>query len=116
MGGFDRSHFIWILVSILHCPSSTASLAEKILATKRHPEQGYRSCLGLLRLGKSYGDDRLEAACNRALAIGSHSYKSVKSILKNGLDRQPLPNDAGPEQQGETPIEHDNIRGSDYYQ
>lgn len=93
---------------------ATAKLAEKILASKRHPEQGYRTCLGLLRLGKAYGTERLEAASTRALAIGAHSYKSVKSILKNGLDGLPLPNDA---HQGQgTPVKHSNIRGSHYYQ
>ena len=61
-------------------------MAEKIMAARTHPEQGYRSCLGLIRLGKSYGTARLEAACKRALAINGISYKSVQSILKNGLD------------------------------
>lgn len=63
----------------------TAALVERILATRRHPQQGYRSCLGILRLGKAYGADRLEAACQRALAIGGLSYKSIESILKHGL-------------------------------
>jgi transposase len=94
---------------------ATARLAEAILAGKRHPEQGYRACLGLLRLGnKTYGKQRLEAACLRALAIGSPSYKSVKSILKNGLDQQPLPEES---EQAPTPIRgHENVRGSEYYQ
>ena len=89
-------------------------LAESIMAAKRHPEQGYRACLGLLRLGKTYGAERLEAACARALAIGTHSYKSVKSILKSGLDSQPLQEEA--EQVQPSLLQHDNIRGSDYYQ
>jgi transposase len=93
---------------------ATASLAEQILAAKRHPEQGYRACLGLLRLGKAYGQDRLEAACVRALAIGTHSYKSVQSILKTGLDAQPLAQET--EQAQPALFEHENIRGSDYYQ
>lgn len=91
---------------------ATARLARKILDTKAHPQQGYRSCLGLMRLGKSFGNERLEAACTRALSIGTHSYKSVKSILSSGLDRQPLPN-AKPDQPAV--IEHENVRGSDYY-
>lgn len=93
---------------------SAASLAESIMAAKRHPEQGYRACLGLLRLGKTYGTERLEAACARAMAIGSASYKTAKSILKNGLDSQPLPEDPEPPQPA--PLQHDNLRGSDYYQ
>lgn len=93
---------------------ATALVAEQILAAKRHPEQGYRACLGLLRLGKAYGQNRLEAACVRALAIGAHSYKSVQSILKTGLDAQPLVPE--PEEAQPTLFEHENVRGSDYYQ
>jgi len=89
----------------------TAELIEKVMVSRMHPQQGFRSCLGILRLGKSYGEDRLEAASKRANQIGGRSYKSVESILKNGLDRKPLP--------GEDPsglsIDHDNIRGGKYY-
>jgi transposase len=92
---------------------ATAQLADKIMASKRHPEQGFRACLGLLRLGKKYGDGRLEAACARALAIGSHSYKSVKSILKNGLDRQAVLSDVG--RKKTVPVTHENLRGPEYY-
>src|SRR5262249_21232018 len=66
--------------------AATAQLVETILASRPHPQQGFRSCLGILRLGKSYGAERLEAACRRALTIGACSYKSIESILKNGLD------------------------------
>ena len=90
---------------------STAALVQQILATRVHPQQGFRSCLGLMRLGKRYGDKRLEAACRRALALGAHAYKSVESILKNGLDRKPLP-PATPEPPA---IDHRNLRGPDYY-
>ena len=89
----------------------TAGLARTILESRRHPEQGYRACLGVLRLGKAYGDDRLEAACERALRVGAPSYRTVKSILKAGLDRQPLPRD----KPAPTPLEHENVRGRDYY-
>lgn len=89
----------------------TAKTVEAIMAARAHPQQGFRSCLGLLRLGKSYGNDRLEKACLRALEIKSTSYKSVKSILKSNLDRQPPPE---PEQ-AMLPIEHDNIRGPEYF-
>lgn len=91
--------------------SSTAALVEKILSSRRYPEQSYRSCLGLLRLGKSFGEDRLEAACTRALKLNACSYKSVKSILQTGLDRQPLP-DPSPER---SPLLHSNLRGPHYF-
>jgi hypothetical protein len=90
----------------------TAEVAHEILRSCSHPEQGFRSCLGLFSLGRTYGTDRLEAACNRALAIRSPRYRSVQSILKNGIDRQPLPE---PAQQQER-REHVNVRGADYYQ
>jgi transposase len=68
----------------------TQNLVACILENRPHPEQGYRSCLGLLRLGKRYSPERLEAACARALAFRAYSYKNVESILKNGLDQQSL--------------------------
>jgi len=89
----------------------TAELIEKVMAVRIHPQQGFRSCLGILRLGKSYGEDRLESAAWRANQIGGRSYKSVASILKNGLDRKPLDEE---DPSGE-PIEHANIRGGKYY-
>jgi len=90
----------------------TTKLAHAIMNSRRHPEQGYRACLGLLRLGKQHGADRLEAASARALAIGTTSYRSVKSILQKGLDRIPLPN---PPDGSSKAIDHQNIRGPDYY-
>ncbi len=91
---------------------ATAKLVDTILSSRPHPQHGFRACLGVMRLGKRYGAARLEAASRRALAIGSCSYKSVESILKNGLDRKSLPSTTT-----ETPaIEHDNLRGADYYQ
>lgn len=90
---------------------ATAKLVETILASRPHPQHGYRACLGIMRLGKTYGEARLEAASRRALAIGACSYKSVESILKNNLDKKPLPATTV-----ESPaIEHDNLRGPDYY-
>jgi len=86
-------------------------LIELILASRRHPEQGYRSALGVLRLGKVYGQSRLEKACERALHLGTCRYKSVESILKTGLDQQPLPSS----QNERATAEHDNLRGADYY-
>ena len=90
---------------------ATAALIHAILAARAHPQQGFRSCLGIMRLGKRYGDTRLEAACRRALVLGAHGYKHIESILKKGLDRQPLP----ATQQPSLPIDHDNVRGPDYY-
>jgi transposase len=90
---------------------AAAQVAESVLASRPHPEQGYRACLGLIRLGEQYGADRLEAACLRALAIQSPSYRTAKEILKQGLDKKPLPQPTPP-----TPvIEHDNVRGAEYY-
>ena len=89
---------------------NTAKVAETILEQKPHPEQGFRSCLGIFRLSKDYGQDRVEAACGRAIALGSCSYQSVKSILKKNLDKTRI----------ETPVEtvtaeHENVRGASYY-
>ena len=92
----------------------TQKLVTGILENRPHPEQGYRSCLGLLRLGKRYTPERLEAACSRALSMKAYSYKNVESILNNGLDRQPL---AVASSQTSLPLlEHSNLRGRQYYQ
>ncbi len=90
---------------------ATEKLILTVLAARKHPQQAYRSCLGILRLGKAYGDDRLEAACRRALTLGSHSYKSIESILKHRLDNKPL----AEQQELALPEDHDNIRGPSYY-
>jgi transposase len=91
---------------------ATAQLVEEILASRPHPHQGYRSCLGILRLGNEYGAERLEAACSRALSARALTYRSVKSILAHRLDAAPPA--AVPQQA--LPIEHANIRGAGYYQ
>jgi transposase len=77
-----------------------------------HPEQGFRTCLGILRLVRSYGRERLEATCSRGLEIGARSYGSVQSILQHGLDRR-APSTSS--RTGELPLLHPNIRGSGYY-
>ena len=89
----------------------TAAFTKKLLESRPHPEQGYRSCLGLMRLARAYPAERLEAACRRALDIGTLSYKSVKSILSTGLDQ------ADPDDQPSLslPADHAHIRGPDYY-
>jgi len=85
-------------------------LMERIIEDRPHPEQGYRSCLGIIGLSKRFGPERLEAAALRALEIGARNYPSVKSILEKGLDKVPV--SKAPERE---PILHDNIRGSQYY-
>lgn len=91
---------------------SVAALARKIMSAVPNPALGYRSCLGLISLGRTYGEERLEAACAHALACGAHRYRSVKSILQKGLDAMPLADAPVP-----PPVaEHDNLRGQDYYQ
>lgn len=92
----------------------TARLVQAILAARPHPEQGYRSCLGLFRLGRRDGAVRLEAACARALAVGARSYRHVDAILKHGLDRCPVP-DAGSAPPARSVV-HDQVRGATYYQ
>jgi len=91
----------------------TAALVEAILADRPHPEQGYRSCLGILRLAKRYGDPRLEQACGRAGAVGARSYRHVDSILKHGLDRLPPVEPTAPLTLA--PV-HEHLRGRGYYQ
>ena len=89
---------------------STASVVESILSRGPHPESGRRSCLGLLRMGERYGQDRLEAACERAIRIGNPARKSVEAILKSGLDKVALAKEV------EAPrIAHENIRGGEYF-
>lgn len=88
------------------------TMVAKILKSRPHPEMGYRSCLGILRLEKRYGPRRLDAACERALAVGARSYRHIDSILKNNLDR--LPREEA-ESGDSTPIDHENVRGPGYY-
>ena len=90
---------------------ATAALCELILEQRPHPEQGFRACLGIVRLAGPYGAERLEAAADRAIDIGARTYGSVKSILDNHLDRRPVQKRAT----DGTPILHSNIRGPRYY-
>ena len=111
-----RRHLEWSPGRIVRWASqtgpATGALVAAILESRPHPEQGYRSCLGILRLGRRYGPERLEAAAARALAIRALSYRSVESILKRGLDRSPLP-DAAP---ASPTRRHENVRGATYYE
>jgi len=90
---------------------STGAFIEALMRSRPHPEQGFRSALGVMRLAKKYSPERLEAACERALLLRSLSYKSVESMLKHGLDQRPL-RAASPR----THAAHRNIRGPNYYQ
>ena len=90
---------------------ATAALCELILEARPHPEQGFRACLGIVRLAGPHGAERLEAAAERAIDIGARTYGSVKSILDNSLDRRP----ARQRSTDGTPILHANIRGPRYY-
>ena len=91
--------------------TDTATFVERLLESRPHPEQGYRCCLGLMKLLRAYSAERLDAACRRALDIGTLSYGSVKSILATGLDQ------AGNDEQHtlSLPAEHAHIRGPEYY-
>src|SRR5438128_4244814 len=90
----------------------TAALVAAILADPPHPEQGYRSCLGILRLAKRYSAARLEAACARAGSVAARSYRHVDPILQHGLDQTPLPA-AAPSLA--LPSTHEHVRGPQYY-
>jgi transposase len=112
-----QKHMQWTPSRLIHwgedVGSHTGRLVEAILADRPHPEQGYRSCLGILRLAKQYGNDRLEAACKRALAAGARSYRHIESILKKGLDRVPL--ETQTESIASPTTTHENVRGGQYY-
>jgi len=92
--------------------AATAQLVEKIMAARTYPEQGYRACLGIIRLGQHYEPERVEAAAKRALKFNTCSYRSMSAILAAGLDRQP---DAGEQPRQMTLLMHGNIRGREYY-
>jgi transposase len=114
MPSAHRAHAEWTPSRILtwagKVGAATRGLCEAILADRPHPEQGFRSCLGILRLGKRYGEARLEAACLRAMSVRARSYRHVESILKNGLDRVAIT-----EATNSPALTHENVRGRDYY-
>ncbi len=110
-----QAHLEWTPSRLVHWAQSvgpaTAQVVEAILAAKPHPEMGYRSCLGILRLAQTYSAERLEAASQRALQLQAFSYQSLRSILKNSLDRQTV---LTPEDPSSGPL-HENVRGAGYY-
>ena len=113
-----REHLEWSPSRLLDWARTigphTAALVQAILQDRPHPEQGYRSCLGILRLAKGYGGERVEAACARAGAAQARSYRHVDAILKPGLDRLPLAAET------HAPLTlvpaHEHLRGPEYYQ
>lgn len=116
MPSSHRAHAEWTPSRFLHWAAEigpmTEALVKAILEERPHPEMGYRSCLGILRLSKRFGPDRLERACHRAVRVRARSYRHVASILEKGLDATPL---AGEEQTELIPVVHENLRGPDYY-
>ena len=114
MPSWHREYSDWSPSRILNLAQtmggSIQEICKKIIESREHPEQGYRACMGIIRLEKKYSKERLENACRRALDIGGISYKSIKSILDNGLDLQKIFPKTDSVQ-----IQHENIRGSDYY-
>jgi transposase len=115
MPASHRAHREWTPAKLIawgeRIGGATAALVRWQMEHRPHPEQGYRACLGLQRLARQVGDARLEAACARAMSIGSPTYRSVNSILASGLDRQAAATDRP---QASLPL-HDNVRGPKYY-
>jgi transposase len=91
---------------------SAAALVRHILETYPHPEDGYRKCMALIRTSKTYGAARVDAACRRALAIGSPNRKSVEMILRKGLDHLPVPSTM---EEPQLLLVHENVRGREYF-
>jgi transposase len=116
MPASHRAHLQWTPAKLIawaeRIGAATAAVVRWQMEHRAHPEQGYRSCLGLMRLGREYGSVRLEAACARAQSIRAPHYKSIASILSCGLDLRPL--DAPIPSQASLPL-HENVRGPDYY-
>ena len=114
-----RKHLQWtpgrLLNWALAIGPATRDVVRWQLENRPHPEQGYRACLGLLNLAKQFTAARLEAACRRALAIGSPTRKSIKSILEAKLDAHPELFPATEPPPTTTPPQHGNVRGADYF-
>jgi len=89
---------------------SAAAFFQAVIAARPHPEQGFRTCLGILSLTRSYDNARVDAACRRGILIKARSVASIRSILKNGLDRAFLD-----ETSNDQPLRHRNIRGQGYF-
>ncbi len=111
-----QRHGDWSPQRLLNWAAKNGVFTEKVVAqileTRAHPEQGYRSCLGLMRLGKTFGADRLEAACKRADHLRAYSFKSVQSILQKRLDFEPVTLE---DNRRDVQFVHGNLRGAAYY-
>jgi transposase len=115
MPAAHRAHKQWTPERLIHWGGeigpSTGAFVTQLLKRFRHPEHGYRSCLGLLSLAKRYGPARLEAACALALGLGAGYYRQVRDILNNGADLV----EPAKEQAPWVAPEHDNLRGASYF-
>ena len=111
-----RAHLDWTPSRLVDWATTTgpatARMVSEILRNRPHPEQGFRSSLGIQRLGRRFGSERIEAACGRAEALGSFSFQTVKNILRKGLDRLPIEEETA---RAEPRTTHHNIRGAAYY-
>lgn len=116
MASAHRAHAEWTPERLVRWASrsgpAVGELVERLLSEKPHPEAGFRAGMGLIRLGKVYGPERLDAACRRALALRSHSFTTVKNTLASGSDQRSLPLE---EDTRSTLQLHENVRGSAYY-
>ena len=114
MPAAHRAHLQWTPQRLIdwgqHIGLATAELIARLLERYKHPEHGYRACLGLLGLAKRYGPARLEAACQLALSLGAYQYRHVRDILLNNRDRIDAPSAEW------TSPDHANVRGPGYYQ
>jgi transposase len=114
MPSAHRRHGEWTPARLIALAEKTgpsvAAFCETVMMARPHPEQGFRASLGVLALVKTYGADRVDAACRRGMQIGARSVASIRSILKNGLDQSAL--DLSPDP---APLRHANIRGQRYY-
>lgn len=117
MPSSHRAHAEWTPSRLVSWAAKTgpgtARVVAEILSSRRHPEQGFRSCLGIMRLGQIHGAARLEAGCLRAERLRSYRYSTIKNILSAGLEQLVFEEEVQPPQA--KPV-HDNIRGSEYYQ
>ena len=111
-----RAHAEWtperLLAWACQIGTSTYEVVSRMLVEKPHPEHGYRACLGLRKLARRYGSERVEAASHRTLLINAPTYRSIESILKQGIDRLPLP---GAGEVATVDLVHENVRGAEYY-
>jgi len=114
----QHQHLVWPPERMIEWASTfgaaVSELVERTLAKFKHPEQGYRACLGIVRVATQYGPERADAACRLALGASTVAVphrKHLESILRSGLDRKPPP---APTPQA-VPLDHENVRGGDYY-